>query len=86
VCHEYGTLTPVPTTVDIPDAVYRRLKARAATEGRSVRPLILRGVQQIVQAKAPGPERRVSLPIVRSKRPGTLHIDNARIYEIISFP
>ena len=79
-------MTPVRTTVDIPDAVYRRLKARAATEGRSVRALILRGVQQIVQEKSPGPQRRVSLPIVRSKRPGTLHIDNARIYEIISFP
>ena len=74
------------TTLDIPDAVYRRLKARAATEGRSVSALILRGVQQIVQAKPPGPGGRVSLPKVGSKRSGTLHIDNARIYEIISFP
>ena len=74
------------TTVDIPDAVYRRLKTRAASEGSSVRALILRGVEQIVQAKPLGLRQRVSLPIVPSTRPGTLRIDNARIYDIISFP
>ena len=30
--------------------------------------------------------RRVSLPIVPSKRPGTLELDNAKIFEIIPFP
>jgi antitoxin Phd len=30
--------------------------------------------------------RKVRLPLVRSKRPGTLHLDNAKIYELISFP
>ena len=74
------------TTVDIPDAVYRRLKARAASEGRSAKALILRGVEQVLKAEPSAPRRRVTLPIVRSTRPGTLRIDNARIYEIISFP
>ena len=32
------------TTVDNPDALYRRLKARAASEGSSAKALILRGV------------------------------------------
>jgi hypothetical protein len=30
--------------------------------------------------------RRINLPIVRSKRPGTLNLDNTRIFEIIDFP
>jgi len=30
--------------------------------------------------------RRVKLPLVRSKTPGKLHLDNAKIYEAISFP
>ena len=30
--------------------------------------------------------RRVTFPFVLSKKPGTLDIDNAKIYEIISFP
>ena len=74
------------TTVDIPDAVYRRLKSRAASEGRSAKALILRGVEHVLKADASATRRRVTLPIVRSKRRGALRIDNARIYEIISFP
>ena len=74
------------TTVDIPDPTYRRLKARAANEGASVRALILRGVEQVVQAKPPAPSRRVQLPLVKSKRPGSRYLDNALIYDIIGFP
>ena len=74
------------TTVDIPDPVYRRLKVRAAREGRSAKELILRGVEQILKADRPASARRVKLPIVRSKRPGIVSLDNATIYRIISFP
>ena len=74
------------TTVDIPDPVYRRLKARAAREGRSAKELILRGVEQVLKVEPRSSDRRVKLPIVPSKRPGTVHLDNARIYDLISFP
>ncbi|HET9370714.1 MAG TPA: hypothetical protein VFO19_10725 [Vicinamibacterales bacterium] len=74
------------TTVDIPDALYRKLKARAAGEGRSTRALILQGVEHILKRRPDGPRRRVTLPLVKSKRPGSLRIDNARIYDAISFP
>lgn len=74
------------TTVDIPDAIYRRLKSRAASEGRSTKSLILRGVKEVLGSTRRKRARTVSLPIVRSKRPGSLELDNARIYEIVSFP
>ena len=70
------------TTVDIPDAVYRRLKSRAVREGTSVRKLIVRGIEVIVEPKARG---RVTLPLVASNAPGTLDLDNEKIYELI-FP
>lgn len=35
---------------------------------------------------AKAPRRKVKLPIVRSKQPGTLELDNGKIFEIISFP
>ncbi len=74
------------TTVDIPDQVYRRLKRRAANEGISAKELILRGVESILK-KSPRKSRgRIKLPLIRSKHPGTLDIDNAKIYELISFP
>jgi plasmid stability protein len=73
------------TTVDIPDRMYRQLKSRAAREGSSTRALILRGVKEVLKAERRKAGVPVSLPIVRSKRPGTVVIDNARIYDI-AFP
>ena len=74
------------TTVDIPDMLYRQLKTRAATEGRSVKELILRGVQGELREGETKQRQRVKLPIVRSKKPGSVILNNARIYEIIPFP
>jgi plasmid stability protein len=73
------------TTVDIPDGMYRQLKSRAAREGSSTRALILRGVKQVLRVERRHARVAVSLPIVRSKRAGTVALDNARIYDIV-FP
>jgi hypothetical protein len=75
----------VRTTVDIPDPLYRELKGKAASEGRSVKELILRSVQQELKGRQTRPTK-VVLPIVRSKRPGSVNLDNAKIFEIIPFP
>lgn len=74
------------TTIDIPNPVYRRLKSRAATKGSSAKELILRGVKQILKENPRRSRKRISLPIIRSKNPGTLELDNDKIFEIISFP
>ncbi len=73
------------TTVDIPDPTYRKLKSKAAQEGCSVKEVILRGVQREIQTGAPK-KGRIRLPILRSKEPGTLHLTNEQIYEILPFP
>ena len=72
-------------TVDIPDRMYRQLKSRAAREGSSTRALILRGVKEVLKAPRPHARVPVALPIVRSRRPGSVVLDNARIYDI-AFP
>ena len=84
--HKYGTIKQMRTTVDIPDPVYRRLKSRAASEGSSAKELILRAVQLILKDSPRKSRKRVKLPIIKSKQPGTLELDNDRIFEIISFP
>ena len=76
---------PMRTTVDIPDAMYRQLKSRAAREGTSTRALILRGVKNVLKGERRTAGTLVSLPIVRSKRPGSVALDNAAIYDI-AFP
>ena len=73
------------TTVDIPDPLYRRLKGKAASEGSSIKDLILRSVEEKLEPRQ-RTRGRVQLPIVRSKRPGSLKLDNAKIFEIIPFP
>jgi len=74
------------TTVDIPDVVYRALKAKAVRENRTVKELILRGVEVELRPKSVKKRKRVALPLVPSKRPGSLEVDNDRIYDLISFP
>jgi hypothetical protein len=76
----------VRTTVDIPDAIHRRLKARAADEGKSAKALILRGIERLLEDRPEKLQGKLVAPVIRSKRPGTLRIDNARIYDVISFP
>ena len=74
------------TTVDIPDPLCRKLKSRAARERRSVKELILRGVESELEPRRKKSKRKISLPLIRSKRPGTIRLDNAKIFEIIPFP
>jgi hypothetical protein len=74
------------TTVDIPDALYQELKTKAAREKRSVKELVLRSVEAELRPRKSKKGRRVTLPLVRSKWPGKLEVDNERIYDLISFP
>jgi hypothetical protein len=75
----------IRTTVDIPTALYRRLKEQAAAQGRSVRELILAGARStLVEGKRPRP-KRVRFPLIVSKGP-KVDLTNERIYEYIEFP
>ena len=75
------------TTVDIPDPIYRELKSRAAREGSSTKKLVLRFVQQGLNVRPRRSKgKRLKFPIVPFERTGLIRIDNARIYDIISFP
>ena len=72
------------TTVDIPDPTYRQLKAKAALRGCSVKELILRGVEAELKGEKHGQTKgRVSLPLVKSNRPGWLRLNNKTIHEIL---
>ncbi len=74
------------TTVDIPDALYRELKSKAAKEGSSVKEIILRSVEGELHPQKKKPQKKLKLPLLESKEPGTLHLDNEQIYDLISFP
>jgi hypothetical protein len=73
------------TTVDIPDTTYAELKARAAREGRSVKELILIGVQTVLQPERTPRRKKYKLPVIESKQPGRLNLTNEMINELL-FP
>jgi hypothetical protein len=73
------------TTVDIPDTTYRLLKSRAASEGTSVKEMVLRGVEIVLSEREPKRKKR-TLPVIKSKRPGSVHLTNEQIYDLTGFP
>lgn len=55
------------TTIDMPDALFRKTKAVAALRGSSMKELIIHAVEREVTAVAPsGKRRRIKLPIIQS--------------------
>jgi metal-responsive CopG/Arc/MetJ family transcriptional regulator len=75
----------IRTTVDIPAPLYRKLKARAAEKGRSVRSLVLDGVRTVLQERRRTNHRKVGLPLIASDSP-KVDLTNDQIYEHIEFP
>ncbi len=72
--------------VEIPDEIFSKLKSRARSEHRSINDLILKSIRSLVGKNPTKARRRIKLPVIDSDRPGTLHLDNAKIYELIDFP
>ncbi len=76
------------TTVDIPDPIYREMKICAATEGTTIKEIILEGVVERLRTGKPTSkrERRAKFPAIPSKNPGSLHLGEEGVYEYIPFP
>ena len=71
------------TTVDIPDETYRAIKIKAAQEGIPLRQIVLRAIERDLEPEMDRPVRKLELPIIRSSRPGTLHLTNEEIDDIL---
>ena len=56
------------TTVDLPDNLFRRMKAKAALEGTTVKQFVQRAVErEIAEPPASKKARRIKVPIIREK-------------------
>jgi hypothetical protein len=75
----------VRTTIDIPDEIYRDLKIKAAREGKPVRQIVLRGIQrELDPGTALLPRKKFKIPVIPSAHPGTLHLTNEDIDDILA--
>ena len=60
------------TTVELPDELFRRAKARAALQGCSLKDLVADGLRLLLQtpsARSRIPSRRTQFPIIKPKDP-----------------
>lgn len=72
------------TTLDLPDPLFRDLKAHAAQKGVSLKQVLRAAVERELQTKTPARKRRLKFPILDSKRPGSLRITNAEIEDLLA--
>ena len=74
--------------MDIPDPIYRELKVRAASEGTTIKEMILEGVAvRLRTGRAPSKQKNLPrFPVIRSKNPGSLQLGEEGVYEYIPFP
>ena len=65
------------TTIDISDTLFRQVKAASALKGVSLKEFISAAIEHELETQKIRLEnRKVSLPLVPSKHPGSLKIDS----------
>jgi len=72
------------TTIDLPDGLFRKAKAFAALKGLTLKQFIIRIVERELTANNVTIEgKRVHLPLVPSKRPGSIDLSEETISRIL---
>lgn len=70
------------TTVDIPDALFREIKSKAAIRGETLKMFLLRSLKAELEAEKGSAGKRIRLPIVKSKE-ATYDLDPDRLAKIL---
>jgi hypothetical protein len=72
------------TTVDLTDPLFRKMKATAAFQGISLKLFITLAIESELSKSRVSGDYRVKLPLIRSKRPGTLDLTNTGIEDLLT--
>ena len=70
------------TTIDLPDPLFRELKAVAARRGKSLKAVIQTAVEEEIRRVERRAGRRVKFPVLSSREPGSLALTNAEIEDL----
>ncbi len=74
----------VRTTIDLPDPLFRELKAVAARRGTSLKNVIQSAVEAELRKVESKVRRRITFPLLPSAEPGTLMLKNADIEDLLA--
>lgn len=70
------------TTIDLPEALFREVKAVAARRGASLKTVICAAVEAEVRKAERKVGRRVKFPLLSSREPGSLKLTNADLEDL----
>jgi hypothetical protein len=80
--HKYGRWVLVKTTLEIPESLFRRAKAIAARQGRTLKQLVQEALSEKI-ARVDGTSRRQKPWMVLAGGLKHLHTENRRIDRVI---
>jgi hypothetical protein len=72
------------TTIDLPDDLFRRVKSQAALRGETLKEFVQSAMEKEITTQAPAGPFRVTLPLIKSKKPKTLSLTNAQIENLLA--
>lgn len=72
------------TTLDLPDSLFRELKAAAARRGKSMKAVVRAAVEHEIGKAERRAGRRVKFPVLCSREPGRLNLTNAEIDRLLA--
>jgi hypothetical protein len=72
------------TTIDLPDALFRQVKSKAALRGETLKEFVQAAIEKEISTETAGKLFRVKLPLLKSKKPKTLSLTNAEIENLLA--
>ena len=73
-------------TIELPESVYRKGEKVARTQGVTIEEFIVRAFERELKAEpdAPSYPKRVTLPLIQSKEPGTLDLKDFNFDDLLA--
>lgn len=71
------------TTIDLPDALFRKAKAAASLDGKSLKAFVTEALEAKLYGQTGKPASRIRFPLVRSRNPGSLRLDADTVAEAL---
>jgi predicted DNA-binding ribbon-helix-helix protein len=73
------------TSIDLPDDLFHQLKILAANRRVTLKTLVQHAIEnEVARGRNQAPRRRLRLPLLDSKEPGTLNLTNAEIEDLLT--
>lgn len=74
------------TTIELPDAVYRKAEKIARTQGVTIEEFLVRAFERELKAEpdSPSHSKRVTLPLVPSEEPGAMDLKDFNFDDLLA--